>query len=214
MPLTKSTLIKTETKDLGNNKFRFWVICEEKNLEYAWYIYKNNERVDIIWYTKNNALEYKFEKNSKYKLRYFVRDKYGNKVSNMFPNLINTMSQYNNDIKNIAYPQIRMAAIMDEITYDCFKYDCNILKISKENYKQEIDNYNPNLLFVESAWHGNDDNWEGIICNARKEIVDLVKYCKLKKITTVYWNKEDPVQYEVFKKSAVLFDYIWITLLF
>ncbi|MGL4914489.1 MAG: glycosyltransferase, partial [Romboutsia sp.] len=47
--------------------------------------------------------------------------------------------------------------------------------------------------------------------NTKNEIINLVNYCKSKKIPTVFWCKEDPPQYETFKKTASLFDYIFTT---
>lgn len=56
------------------------VICEtygEKELEYAWYIYKNEERVDTVWYKKDNKLTYCPKESGEYCFLVFARDKSG-----------------------------------------------------------------------------------------------------------------------------------------
>lgn len=74
-PLTKSSTV--ETFKIKNNFYVFK--CEYDydimEAEYAWYIYQNDKRIDQVWYTESNILEYQFSVPGNYRIQYFVRDK-------------------------------------------------------------------------------------------------------------------------------------------
>src|SRR5699024_7083880 len=55
----------------------FWKLYSSlyENEEYAYYIYKDGDRFDIIWYTDKNIIEYEFQEPGKYTLRCFIRNK-------------------------------------------------------------------------------------------------------------------------------------------
>ncbi|PET44979.1 hypothetical protein CN514_21310 [Bacillus sp. AFS001701] len=52
-----------------------------EDLEYAWYIYKEGERIDYIPFTANNLLEWTPFESGRYRIKLFVKDNYGNKFS-------------------------------------------------------------------------------------------------------------------------------------
>ena len=111
-----------------------------------------------------------------------------------------------NDIK-----KIKIAAIMDEFTYNSFKYECDLLQLSFDKWKNEIENFKPDLLFIESAWKGKNDSWATKISNCSTELVDLVKWCNTKNIPTMFWSKEDPVHFDTFLNVAKIVDYVFTT---
>ncbi|MGL5327652.1 MAG: CgeB family protein [Peptostreptococcaceae bacterium] len=110
---------------------------------------------------------------------------------------------------------LKVACIFDPFTMKCYENIVELIPITPINFKKEIVENNPDILIVESAWRGKDDLWTNRIVKIRKDIdiylLDLIKLCKLKKIPTVFWNKEDPVHYKHFIESAKLFDYIFTT---
>ncbi|MFF2445655.1 hypothetical protein ACFVSW_01045 [Neobacillus sp. NPDC058068] len=55
------------------------VIGEE--LKYAWYVYKDNKRVDYISFSKSNQLEWSPPEKGTYTIKLFVKDLSGNKFS-------------------------------------------------------------------------------------------------------------------------------------
>lgn len=73
----------------------------------------------------------------------------------------------------------------------------------------------PDFLLVESAWNGNDGAWARKIENLQLKTDDtlkcLVNWCKSNKIPTVFWNKEDPIHFDIFLSAASLFDYVFTT---
>ncbi len=109
------------------------------------------------------------------------------------------------------WQELRVATILDEFSASAFSAEWNQHAISRENWVQELDEFEPNLLFVESAWHGNGRDWSYQLVGTtapRPEIVELVSECKRRGIPTVFWNKEDPVHFAEFVDSARLFDVV------
>ncbi|WP_141031620.1 FkbM family methyltransferase, partial [Campylobacter devanensis] len=131
---------------------------------------------------------------------------------------INYITQNKIDLKNkknIGHiddiKKIKIAAIMDEFTYNSFKYECDLLQLSFDKWKNEIENFKPDLLFIESAWKGKNDSWATKISNCSTELVDLVKWCNTKNIPTMFWSKEDPVHFDTFLNVAKIVDYVFTT---
>lgn len=106
----------------------------------------------------------------------------------------------------------KIACILDEFTYECFSFECNLLQLKSMIWKTQIEEFKPDLLFVESAWYGICKTWIGkIACEEKLDntLLDLVTYCNDKKIPTVFFNKEGLVNISYFKKSSSIFDYVF-----
>ena len=71
-------------KDLSNNNFSFTIQGAPKNTEFAWYIFKNGERIDIIWYNDSSTLNYQFVESGEYEIHYFIRDKVNQDAKKMY----------------------------------------------------------------------------------------------------------------------------------
>ncbi|WP_374707564.1 glycosyltransferase [uncultured Deefgea sp.] len=124
-------------------------------------------------------------------------------------------------MKNLS--DIKIALICDEFTYECFSPEFDAIVIEPSNWRQKFEQEKPEIFFCESAWSGvcsKTRPWKGIIYaskNFAKEnrnvLLDILKYCREKRIPTVFWNKEDPTHYtdrtHDFVKTAILFDYIF-----
>lgn len=110
---------------------------------------------------------------------------------------------------------LKVACIFDKLTESCFNGICNLIKVHPYEWKSELELNSPNILLVESAWHGNDDTWNKKVQYINKynilELKNLVQWCKEKSIPTIFWNKEDPVHYNHFINTAKLFDYVFTT---
>jgi len=120
----------------------------------------------------------------------------------------------NENIK-IKKPYLKIACILDEFSYDCFKYECNLIQLHANTWKQVITKEKPDLLLVESAWKGVGNSWRAKINNINKikdtKLKSLAAYCKSLNIPTIFWNKEDPGHFENFIDTARLFDYVFTT---
>lgn len=111
-----------------------------------------------------------------------------------------------NNLKNI-----RVAAIMDEFTEECFRAECTLLQLTPKAWLEELVEFRPQLLFVESAWRGKEKLWAKKVNSPQKEILGVVEYCNRHHIPTMFWNKEDPVNYNYFISIAWAFDYVFTT---
>ncbi|EAK3974319.1 glycosyltransferase, partial [Campylobacter coli] len=110
------------------------------------------------------------------------------------------------DIKNM-----KIACIMDEFTYTSFKYECDLLQLSPDNWRNEVIAFKPDLLFIESAWQGKDSLWKLKISGFSTELQELIKYCKENSIATIFWSKEDPIHFNTFLSIARSVDFVFTT---
>ena len=110
------------------------------------------------------------------------------------------------------YKRAKIALIADLATIVGLNPDAEIIHITPKNWWFKINVYKPDYLLVESAWRGYKNTWQGRIVDKQDQtLINIVNYCKMVNIPTIFWNKEDPLYFERFKQTAVLFDYIFTT---
>ncbi|MEF7562423.1 glycosyltransferase [Bacillus infantis] len=111
--------------------------------------------------------------------------------------------------------QVKLAVIFDEFTTECFSHECELISFTPDNWKQVLTANMPDFLMVESAWRGNAGAWTKKVQytgeEAVQELKELLAWCEKQHIPTVFWNKEDPVHYNHFIQTAIMFDYILTT---
>lgn len=106
-------------------------------------------------------------------------------------------------------PALRIATILDEFSARSFAYEADLTPLRPADWERTLDEVQPHLLLVESAWRGVDDEWRHHLTPPTPpspELVELVRTCRERGIPTVFWNKEDPPNFELFIDSAALFD--------
>ena len=108
-----------------------------------------------------------------------------------------------------------VAAILDTFTEHSLRYEANLLLLSRERWRTEMEEARPALLFVESAWLGNDSGWRHRVIRYEdledNPLRDLLRYCRSNGIPTVFWNKEDPPHFDDFIGAAGEFDFVFTT---
>lgn len=118
-----------------------------------------------------------------------------------------------------------VAMLVDEFTYNSYKYECNALPLEPSDWRRVFENNDIDFFFCESAWSGVDSQkrpWKGKVYASvnfprenRTVLLEILDHCKRNGIPTVFWNKEDPAHYEDrvhdFVKTALLFDHIFTT---
>ncbi len=126
-----------------------------------------------------------------------------------------------NNPKNLK--EINVALIMDEFSYNSFKYEFNALVLEPDNWREIFQTEKPDLFLCESAWHGINPEtkpWARKIStniNSQKEnrteLLEILEYCQKHNIPTIFWNKEDPTHYHnqisSFADTASKFDHIF-----
>lgn len=104
----------------------------------------------------------------------------------------------------------KIACILDGFSYNCFKYEADLIPLEAEKWEETFIQEKPVLLFVESAWNETFNKVfrhnQGANGGNR-----LLRWCKMQSIPTVFWNKEDPVYFDQFIEIAKDFDYILTT---
>lgn len=120
---------------------------------------------------------------------------------------------------------LKVALIADEFTFNCFKYEFTPIIIEPSNWRERFEAERPDLFLCESAWSGVDSvrrPWKGRVYTSsnfarenRSELLEILRWCKLEGVPTVFWNKEDPTHFDDkihnFIDTAVRFDHVFTT---
>ena len=118
-------------------------------------------------------------------------------------------------IDNENLRKLKIACIFDDFTMKCYEDIIDIIYLSPDNWQKKIIKNMPDILFVESIWKGKDNRWENIVSSKDEDkymiMKDIINWCNKNHIPTVFWNKEDPINYKFFIKLAKLFDYVFTT---
>ena len=107
--------------------------------------------------------------------------------------------------------KLKVAAIMDEFTYNCYAPECELMQVTPDNFKEEIDGFHPDMLFIESVWRGKDNLWRFKLHDNTEALCALTTYCRENHIPVIFWSKEDPVHFGVFIRTAAFADYVFTT---
>lgn len=120
---------------------------------------------------------------------------------------------------------IKVAVILDEISYNSFKYEFKAIPIGPVNWLEKFKIEKPDLFLCESAWSGIYSKlrpWKDKINynikfkgENRQVLLNILKYCNKHGIPTIFWNKEDPThhndKFNNFVDTAMKFDHIFTT---
>ncbi len=112
----------------------------------------------------------------------------------------------------VARPDLRVAVILDPFSTLAFGFEWTQFAVPRAGWQQALERWAPDLLFVESAWAGNGKAWRLAMTQPEgphTDLIELVLYCRDQRIPTVFWNKEDPPNYDVFIATAALFDHVF-----
>ena len=133
---------------------------------------------------------------------------------------------------------MKIALISDSLTMDSLSAEdgVSLYNITKSNYNEILKSWKPDILFVESTWLGDNNEWRykvasypdyprcsnaqlkkllnlvkkfGIFSRSNNQLRKVVSCAKDLGIPTIFWNKEDGIHFDRFIDSAKLFDYIF-----
>lgn len=111
----------------------------------------------------------------------------------------------------VSRPDLRVACVLDDFSEAAFRYECSLVSLTAHDWRDQIQSAMPDLLLVESAYRGTDGSWAGRLARFGRpdeEVVKLTSRCKEMGVTSVFWNKEDPINHDWFSSTASLFDVI------
>lgn len=121
---------------------------------------------------------------------------------------------------------VRAAFICDDMSWETFCPLCKeAMYVEPDGWRDAFEEFQPDVFFCESAWLGLTAygcSWRSrifrnhrVAFDHRKDLLDILSYCRSKGIKTVFWNKEDPTyfgdQQNDFVNTALRFDYIFTT---
>jgi len=111
--------------------------------------------------------------------------------------------------------QITLGLIADQFTTDTLASAVKVVPLSPENWREELAKQPIDAMFVESAWKGNDWQWHKKVGYYSDEefapLSELLTHCRAQGIPSLFWNKEDPVHFDRFRKAAALCDHVFTT---
>jgi ubiquinone/menaquinone biosynthesis C-methylase UbiE/spore maturation protein CgeB len=113
----------------------------------------------------------------------------------------------------VARPDLTAAVILDRFSATALRYEWDQIQFGPDDWQKTLEREQPDLLFVESAWRGNDGRWHELLrgrsATKRRPLIELVGWCRERGIPTVFWNKEDPPNFGHFVYTAQLFDHVF-----
>ncbi|WP_096272594.1 glycosyltransferase [Paucisalibacillus globulus] len=105
-----------------------------------------------------------------------------------------------------------VAIISDEFLFNAFSGITNLHYITPENYSDYSNN--TDVLIIASTWKGLQNEWRGLgtVNSSKREILDrVIQEFRKNNIPVVFYNKEDPVNFDRFIGIAQKCDYIFTT---
>ncbi|WP_024476134.1 glycosyltransferase [Arthrobacter sp. CAL618] len=108
---------------------------------------------------------------------------------------------------------VTIGIIADEFTTAGMRPDISLIELLPDTWGHQLAESKISALFVESAWDGNGGAWRGKVGyyddDSFANLRDLLSHCRANSIPTIFWNKEDPVHFNRFQKTASYFQHVF-----
>jgi len=117
------------------------------------------------------------------------------------------------------FGRLKIALVADYFTSASLAAQCRIRSLTPGNYRDVLRNWRPDLLFVESAFHGVGEEWRYKLAKQPKYIrlskprtmPRLVSLARDRGIPAAFWNKDDGAFFKDFLDIARLFPFVFTT---
>ena len=110
---------------------------------------------------------------------------------------------------------VTIGAILDEFSWSCFAPEARLIELDPMMWRRQVERDPVDLVFVESAWTGNQGRWQYALAHWSEQqpnrLADLLEWADGAGVPTVFWNKEDPVNFDRFIDAAVAFSHVFTT---
>ncbi len=107
---------------------------------------------------------------------------------------------------------LTIACIVSDKLFQSLQYEASILLLTKQNWKTTLRYSRPAFLLMESYWETATGDWYQSQIHPGEEfdnLVEIIAYAKVLGIPTVFWNTQDVLYHDLFKKIAPNFDYVF-----
>ena len=108
---------------------------------------------------------------------------------------------------------LKVACILDQFTFNSLSYEVDLHPVPKENWRDFLTEGNFDFFLAESIWKGHDEQWIWAMSSPNSpngiRLQHLLEWCSEIGLKKVFWNKEDPVNYEKFIETAARFDVVF-----
>ncbi|TVT28877.1 glycosyltransferase [Salinicoccus cyprini] len=131
------------------------------------------------------------------------------------PNLVNELEQLSEHVNHSNGSRIykkldlNIGIICDEFLYQSYKDVVNLKYVGRQ-WEEKDHEYD--FVIIASTWKGIDGSWQGISkekTEERYQLYELIRYLRDRNIPTLFYSKEDPVNYDVFIGIAKECDYVF-----
>ncbi|WP_386693731.1 glycosyltransferase [Lonepinella sp. MS14435] len=153
-----------------------------------------------------------------WKLRSFLKNK---KDFIELPNVARSVFDASSEaVKKITEKKLNFnkgLTLLDPISELCWKNEFIGFPLVRSEFEKQINNSTAGFAFFESAWRANKGSWiyaftsPELKHNNAQALLAAIDLLKQRKIPIIFWNKEDPMHYEMFKPIARYADYIFTT---
>lgn len=107
---------------------------------------------------------------------------------------------------------VKVGSILDEFSHECFAPEVALRPLTRNDGMAELAALD--LILVESAWRGNAGHWSYALNRFDDQgapLRSLLDQAAQVGVPTVFWNKEDPVGFDLFLPAARSFDHVFTT---
>ncbi len=117
------------------------------------------------------------------------------------------------------FGQLKVGLVADYFTSVSVAVECRVRSLTPANYEEVISTWRPDLVFVESAFHGVGGEWRYELARQPRyirmvrprAIFKLVQLARDRGIPTIFWNKDDGAFFDAFIDIARLFKHVFTT---
>jgi spore maturation protein CgeB len=106
---------------------------------------------------------------------------------------------------------LHVLSILDEFSEACLQPELRLRPVTKSDWATGLQG--ADFVFTETAWRGNSGQWSYAFSKfaSETELPKMLSAAAEASVPTVIWNKEDPVNYDIFLPVVQSFDHVFTT---
>ena len=115
--------------------------------------------------------------------------------------------------RTVRLQDLRIGLVADEFTTATLSASFAVRPLDRAHWRDQLEGLD--LVLVESAWKGNSGQWHRGVGyyspDEHRDLVELLSGARDLGIPSVFWNKEDPIHFDRFVRTASLCDHVFTT---